>query len=75
MSKPPCKQRELEVGQAWFFSGSSQARVGLGLHTLGSGMKNLLNKFGFSQAWALLHKWKKSGFGSYVVKSPSPTHL
>jgi hypothetical protein len=44
------------MGRAWFF----RARVGLGLHDLGSGLKKLLNKLGliWARARALLYKWK-----------------
>jgi hypothetical protein len=34
------KLEQIQVGRAWFF----RAQVGLGLCTLCSGMKNLLNK-------------------------------
>jgi hypothetical protein len=48
------KLEQIQVGRAWFF----RARVGLGLCTLCSGMKNSLNKSGFIWALALLYKWK-----------------
>jgi hypothetical protein len=50
----------VEVGRARFF----RAWVGLGLHTLGSGLKNVVVKLGLGRAWA----W---GLMKYKISSPT----